>query len=135
MPAAAVASLTPAIAGMAGKSVGASGETVVDIWASGGREMREALCIISVVRTGEGSQTKAVVPAQRSFHSRGQDDNKQGPGSRPGRHRVRRYFLLASTGLAASGFAASGFAAFGAAGVLAAWSIRSILAPARSFAT
>ena len=32
-------------------------------------------------------------------------------------------------------FASAGFAASGVAGVLAAWSIRSILAPSRSFAT
>jgi hypothetical protein len=47
---------------MSGTSVGASGETVVDIKASGRREIREALCITFDVRKGEGMRS-LVVPA------------------------------------------------------------------------
>src|SRR5260370_23409476 len=55
MPAAAVASFTPEIAGMSGISVGASGETADDMRTSG-FEAKEALLITSIVRVGEGVQ-------------------------------------------------------------------------------
>src|SRR5262245_26258682 len=69
MPAAAVASLTPAIAGMSGTSVGASGEMAVDMRASGER-IKEALCITFVVKDGEGAASGSVVPAIGSALSR-----------------------------------------------------------------
>src|SRR5882672_12590495 len=65
MPAAAVASFTPAISGISGTSVGARGETVVDIGASG-FEAREALCITFIVRTGEALP---VAPAHAGAHT------------------------------------------------------------------
>src|SRR5258707_14730770 len=65
MPAAAVASLTPAITGMSGTTVGAFGEIGGDMRASG-FEAKEALCITSIVRAGEGVRCHRhywVVPA------------------------------------------------------------------------
>jgi hypothetical protein len=54
MPAAAVASFTPAMSGRAGTSVGASGETEVDMGFPAVREQAAALCIIFVGSRGEG---------------------------------------------------------------------------------
>src|ERR1700749_1700516 len=53
MPAAAVASFTPAMSGMAGAAVGASGETEVDMGFPAVREQEAALCIIFVGSRGE----------------------------------------------------------------------------------
>src|SRR5665213_4036073 len=53
MPAAAVASLMPTMAGMSGTSVGASGETAVDMGGASGFEQKEALLITSPRLRGE----------------------------------------------------------------------------------
>src|SRR6476619_4365931 len=69
MPAAAVASFTPAISGMSGTLVGARGETAVDIKGISGFEAREALCITFVVRTGEA------LPVAAAYQPGTVDDN------------------------------------------------------------
>src|SRR5580700_5171935 len=107
MPAAAVASLTPAIAGMSGTSVGVSGETEDDMAKSENDKMRwpghsPAIAIVNTIGCEEGTAN--------SYFFAGA--------------------ILESAGAAASGLA-SGFAARSAA----AWSMRSTLAVSRSLAT
>src|SRR5580704_1738831 len=135
MPAAAVASFTPAIAGISGTWVGASGET----WADMGMPYRQRKS------SWPGLSRHPRLPADRRGHKTWM------PGTRPGMTIVNTigfeevtansYFfagaILESAGAAASGVAAaSGFAAAsGCAGVAAAWSIRSTLAVSRSLAT
>src|ERR1700748_2481217 len=68
MPAAAVASLTPAISGMAGTSVGASGETEGDMGFPAGRAKGSALYHLRW-RAGRGQcPHKPVVPANAVTH-------------------------------------------------------------------
>jgi len=93
---------------------------------------REALCSTSPRLRGEvGLRVKRESRVRGRPSSGSQDAHHLLPAGGE-KEREPDYFFFVS---AAGGFAASGVAASGFAGVLAAWSMRSILAPSRSFAT
>src|SRR5882724_7267640 len=130
MPAAAVASFTPAITGMSGTWVAASGETVVDIGTSGFQGKGSALYHLSSLagrgrlsrearKSGEGE----VVSGSPSSGS--QDARHLLPAGGKGGKSI--YFFFVSAGFMASGLVI----AFGSSGL----SMRSTLAASRSLVT